>query len=73
MFRQLRSIRNVIKKAGVVRLYPPHYVMIREQSFTPIYQKFFADLRSAADWLVYKHCSGEVYYYIFIANITVDV
>ena len=73
MFRQLRSIRNVIKRAGLVRLYPSHYVRIEEQSFTSIYQKGFADLRSATDWLVYKHCSGEVYYYIFIANITVDV
>ena len=40
--------------------------MIEEESFTSIYRKHFADLRSVADWLVYKHCSGEAYYYFLL-------
>lgn len=73
MFRRLPSIRNGITEAGLILLYRLQHITIEEQSFTSIYQKRFTDLRSVADWLIYKHCSGEVYYYIFIANITVDV
>ena len=56
--RMIGYIRNVITKAGLILLHYPEFLIIEE---TFIYRKYFTDLRSAADWLVYQHCSGEVY------------
>lgn len=74
-FLRLRSVSNGITKAGLIFLNLPSSVAIGEpgQSSISISVRHFPDLRSGADWLVYKRCSGEVYYYILIANITVNV
>ena len=66
IFRHLPSITHGIIKVGSIFVGFRRYLWYLENQFS-------VRRRASAKWIVYKYCSGEVYCYIFIANITVNV
>ena len=68
IFRRFYSIRHGIIKVGSIFVQFRRYLWYLENQFSLHIRR-----NASANWIVYKYCSGEVYYYIFIANITVNV
>ena len=66
LLRQLPSTTHGIIKVESIFLHFRRYLWYLENQFS-------VPRPASANWIVYKYCSGEVYYYIFIANITVNV
>ena len=66
LLRQHPSTTHGIIKVESIFLHFRRYLWYLENQFS-------VPRLASANWIVYKYCSGEVYYYIFIANITVNV